>query len=96
MWPTTICVNYRRSRHVLDVTDAFFGFAVLVMGTDSAEGKTLIVFTDVLLADVVGKSAVVSMVMLYTDAKGTGILFKFSFGFQCVSQVSSRLKMNIG
>jgi hypothetical protein len=66
--PASVCVNEHCASMILQFPNASFSDSVLKMGVYATEGKGLTLLCNCLAKLVIGKSAIVSMIMLYRHA----------------------------
>ena len=63
--PSLVCMYHGGSCHLLEVSDAHFGFSVLVVSVDAREGKALTFCVAVADPVVRGEGAIVGMIISY-------------------------------
>jgi hypothetical protein len=85
--PALACIKKLLPGALGQVLDGSLHYSMLKVGIDPAEGKLLIALLARHLEVVVGKSTIVTVVMLYPDAVLGSKLFECLLGFNCFQQV---------
>ncbi len=82
-WPSSASMQQLLARALEKVADRAFGYPILEMGIDPAEGESLLCVLAGLHERAVLESAVVAVIVCDLYAVVGGELFEGAFGFDC-------------
>ncbi len=82
--PLVPCMEQLLSRALTEVANGLFGYSILKMSIDATEGKSLICTCARVLEVIVGKSAIVAMVVKNLHAMLFGKVLEGSLGIGCL------------
>ncbi len=93
--PSVPCMEQLLSCALTEVANDLFGYSILKMSIDAAEGNSLICTCARILEVIIGKSTIVAMIVKNLHAMLFGKVLEGSLGVNCLLRSETSHQMNV-
>ena len=94
-WPSVPCMEQLLSCALTEVANGLFGYSILKMSIDAAEGNSLIRTCACILEVIVGKLTIVAMVVKNSHTMLFGKVLEGLLGIDCLLRSETRHQINV-